>query len=165
MARTEPRPCVAVEVLVKEDMVPPVRILLEFVGAAVHRTAPVAIPKENPREPVCELRGDVKQVHQPTGAGGTLDFEVVSVIEVEVQQRPDDEGVHRHPDRSTPVRVPTEHAAVGLPWQIIHPVFLSLRTKDIGLLLVELGERTNTEGTEELLLVEHLGENPAEPFL
>ncbi len=73
-------------------------------------------------------------------------------------------SVHGHPDRSSPVGVPAEHAGVRLRRQVVHPVFLALDAEDVRVLLVELGQRANAVGTEELVLVEHLRENPPEPL-
>jgi len=46
------------------------------------------------------------------------------VIQIEAQQRPDNERIHRHPDRSPPVRVTAEHARIRLGRQIVYPVLL-----------------------------------------
>ena len=55
VTRTEAGPIVAVEVFVEEDVVPPVRILLKLLGAAVHRPASAAVAQEDPREAIGNL--------------------------------------------------------------------------------------------------------------
>ena len=96
--------------------------------------------------------------------GGAFDLEVVAVVQVEVQQRPDDQRVHRHPDRAAPVGVAAEHAGVRLGRQVVHPVLLAVDVEDVRMLLVELRDRADAVGAQELVLVEHLRENPAEPL-
>ena len=129
---TEAGSVVAVEVLVEEEMVTPVGILLEFFGAAIYRPAPLIVSQEDPCEPLRDLLGDLEQIHHPAGPGGTLNFEVVSVVQVEVQQRPNDQGVHRNPDRSPPVRVPSKHPAVRFTRQVVHAVFLPVDMEAYG---------------------------------
>ena len=106
----------------------------------------------------------LEEVHHLAGPGGAFNLEVVAVVEVEVQERPDDEGVHRHPDRPPPVGVAAEHAGVRLGRQVVHPVLLAIHVENIRVLLVELGERTDAVGAQELVLVEHLRQNPAQPL-
>ena len=60
MTRPEPCPIVTMEVFIKEEVVPPVRIFLKFSRAAVHRSAPATIPKKDPREPAEDLLSDFK---------------------------------------------------------------------------------------------------------
>src|SRR5215470_11895904 len=55
VARPEPRPAIPMEVLVEEDLVPPVRIALELLRAPVDRPPAVRIAQEDAREPVRDL--------------------------------------------------------------------------------------------------------------
>ena len=80
MAGADPESGVAVEVLVEEEQVPPVRVLLERLRVAVHGTPTPFVTHEDAREPLAELLGHLVEGHLPAGAGGTLDLEVVSVI-------------------------------------------------------------------------------------
>src|SRR5215468_4042132 len=50
VARAEACPVVAMEVLVEEDEVAPVRIVLELGGAAVHRPPAIRVAQENARQ-------------------------------------------------------------------------------------------------------------------
>src|SRR5262245_61957517 len=72
-------PLVAVEVLVEQDKVAPVRVLLEAVRVAVDGPAAVAPAQEQAGEPAGQLGGDLPEVQQPAGAGRTLDLQVVPV--------------------------------------------------------------------------------------
>jgi hypothetical protein len=69
-------------------------------------------------------------VHHPAGTGRAFNLEVVAVVEVEVQERPDKYGIDRHPDRTPPVGVAAEHVGVRLCGQIIHTVLLAARVED-----------------------------------
>src|SRR5262245_52910081 len=51
MARPQARPIVAVEVLVEEDQVPPVRVLLELCRTTINRTPAVLSLQEHVRQP------------------------------------------------------------------------------------------------------------------
>src|SRR5437773_411577 len=75
VARAEAGAVVAVEVLVEEDEVAPVRVLLELLAAAVDRAAAVAPAQEDVREAARELRGDLPQVQEPPRAGRELHLE------------------------------------------------------------------------------------------
>src|SRR5271157_1255756 len=113
MTGPEARAVIAVEVLVEQDVILPVGIGLEFLRAAVHRTPAGFIPQEDPLQTIGYFMGDLEQVHQFARAGGTLDFEVVTVIEIEREHGADQHHVYRHPYRPTPVGISTEHAGVG----------------------------------------------------
>jgi hypothetical protein len=61
VARPDACPVVAVEVLVEQDQVAPVRILLELRGAAVHRAAAFRVAQEDPGQARGNLPGHVEQ--------------------------------------------------------------------------------------------------------
>src|SRR3982751_6786491 len=77
VARAEARAVVAVEVLVEQNQIPPVRIGLELLGSTVDRTPPLAVAQEDAGEPPRQLLRDVIQIHPVARSGGTLDHEVV----------------------------------------------------------------------------------------
>ena len=79
-----------------------------------------------------------------------------------MHQPADDQRVDRHPDRPAPVRVAAEHARVGFRRQIADAVFLTIRREDIG---VVTGQCPDPVGAQELVLVEHAGQDPAQPIL
>src|SRR4030095_2200973 len=59
MACTEARTVVALEVLVEQEVVAPVRIGLEHPRVAIHRPACVIVAKKDAAEAACNLFGDV----------------------------------------------------------------------------------------------------------
>src|SRR5262245_11153598 len=63
VTRAEPRSVVAVEVLVEEDEISPVRILPELLGAAVHRPPALRVSQEDARESTGDFFGNLVQVH------------------------------------------------------------------------------------------------------
>src|SRR6476660_9050370 len=79
VARPEPGPVVPVEVLVEQEMVTPVRVVLELSHAAIHRSPALAVAQEDAGQPARELLGDLVQVHVPAGAGRTLNGEILAV--------------------------------------------------------------------------------------
>src|SRR5208283_3060042 len=83
MARPEAGAVIAVEVFVEQDVILPLGIGLEFLRATVHRPPAGFIPKEDPLQTIGYFMGDLEEIHQFARAGGTLDFEVVTVIEIE----------------------------------------------------------------------------------
>src|SRR5262245_44020124 len=80
VAGAEPGAVVAVEILIEQNVIAPVRVGLELLRAAVHRPPPVLVAQEHPAEPLADLFGDLVEIHHVPGAGGTLDLEVVAVV-------------------------------------------------------------------------------------
>src|SRR6266403_782403 len=117
---------VAMEVFKEVDVVAPEGIALEFLCAAIDWSAAMVVAQEDPGQPVRDLFAHLEEVQQLAGAGGTFDFEIVAVVQIEVQQRSDNERVHRHPDWSPPVGVAAEHAGVGLGRQVVYAVLLAV---------------------------------------
>src|SRR5438067_301037 len=105
--RAEASSGVTVEVLVKQDVIAEVRIALQERIAPEHRTASTPIAYEDARQSASQLRRHLVDRQVATRAGGALDSEVVAVVVVELLERLDDQIVHRHPDRTAPVRVAT----------------------------------------------------------
>ena len=64
-------------------------------GAVLH--------EKNADQPVRKFSADLKEIHQLAGTCRTFDSEIISVVLVQVHQRPDQKEIHRHPDRTAPV--------------------------------------------------------------
>ena len=79
-----------------------------------------------------------------------------------MEQPPQDEVVDREPHRAPPVRVATEHAGVGLGRQVVHLVHLPVDVEDERVVEVVAGQRPQAVGAEELVLVEHPRQHPAQ---
>ena len=75
VARAEPGAVVAVEVLVEEDQVTPVRILLERRASAVDRPSPVGVREEDADEAARDLLRHLEQRHPDARARRALDRE------------------------------------------------------------------------------------------
>src|SRR5436305_11453079 len=91
MVCAQPGAVVAVKVLVEQDQVLPVRIGLELLGAAEHRTPAALVPQEELDEPPRELRRHLREVQQATRAGRKLHLEVVPQEIMELLQRFNDQ--------------------------------------------------------------------------
>src|SRR5262245_13709995 len=96
---------IAIEVLVKEHEVVPVRIAPVLFDALEHGTCAVAITQEDARKPSRKVGCDLFERHQLAGTCRTLDLEVVAEVVMELLERFDQQVVDRKPDRPTPVRI------------------------------------------------------------
>ena len=165
MAGSQARAVVTVEVLEEEQVILPMGIGLELLCTSIHWPPARFIPQEDPLQTIGYLPGYLEQIHQLARASGTLDFEVVSVIQIELKQRTNEQRIHRHPDWPAPVGVAAEHARVGFSRKVIHAVFLTLDVYHVGMLVVIFGECPDPIGTEELVLIQHACQNPPQPVL
>src|SRR5271166_6599640 len=95
MAGAKARSGVAVEVLVEENMISPVRIGLELIRVGEGGTAAILVAKEDPRQAIRQLFAHLEEVHHPARSGRALDSETVAVVEIVLDQRADDEPVDR----------------------------------------------------------------------
>src|SRR5262245_15954386 len=73
VARADTGAGVAVEVLVEEDQIAPVRVGLERGGFAVHRPGALLVAEEDANEAPRDLLGHLEERHADTGSGRTLD--------------------------------------------------------------------------------------------
>src|SRR5437867_9470162 len=137
---------VAVEVLVKQEQVAPMRVLLEFLHATVDGTPALGIAQENARQPTRQFRRHLPEGYLALGAGWKGYGQAIAVKVVKLLQRLDEQVVDWEPDRSTPVRVATEQPGAGLRWFVIHPVFRAVDREDVRVRAMKLGERPNAVG-------------------
>ena len=79
MARAEPGPVVAVEVFVEEDVVAPVRVILELRSASVDRPPSASSLRKMLASRRAISSATPNRCHPLAGAGGALDGEVVAV--------------------------------------------------------------------------------------
>src|SRR5215468_3664221 len=152
---------IRMKVLVEEDVVTPVLIAPPTVKA-MSRAASVLVADEQARQPSRELLADLEESQLASRADRTLDLEVVAQVGILVDEGADEHELHGHPDRAAPVGVTPQHPTVRVTRDISDPVLLSARVEDIGVLGVISGQRANPVGTQELALVEHVAEDPAE---
>src|SRR6516162_8233984 len=138
MAGTDAGAVVSVEVLIKRNVIPPVRVALEIVVVAPDGTAPAArgIAQENVRQPPRQVRGDLAQIAPPPGTGRAFHLQVVPVIEMVLAKRANEEVVHRKPDRPAPVRVAAKEPVVRLGGQVLNRKVMAARVEDVRVLEV-----------------------------
>src|SRR5262245_3413506 len=104
----------AVEVLVKEDEVLPVRVGRVPRVLAMQRAWPRCSGEEERGESSRELARDFTERHPMARSGGALHGELITIEVVVALERFDEEIVHRKPDRAPPVRVATKQPGRGL---------------------------------------------------
>src|SRR5215471_13158140 len=91
VARSETCAVVSVEVLIEEDVVLPVRIVLELPGSSVDGAFSVGVTQEHAGIPTTDLSRYFKQRHVIAGARRAFDLEVRAVERMHLQQAADDE--------------------------------------------------------------------------
>src|SRR5262249_54800765 len=74
---------VTVEIFVEEDVIFPLRIGLKFLRPAVYRPPARPVAQKDPGEPMGDVPGHLEQGHDRARTGWTLDFEGVTVIQIE----------------------------------------------------------------------------------
>jgi hypothetical protein len=79
-----------------------------------------------------------------------------SLLEIKLQQRVDDQRIHRELDRTPPVRLAAEHTRGRFRWQVIDAVFFAVHAENVQMLSVLTGERPDAAGARERLVLEHL---------
>ncbi len=164
MAGAEARAVIAMEILVEEQAIPPVRVALEFLGSPVHRPPARLVAQKDADQPIGDLAGDLEEVHQHTRARRAFDLEGVAVVQIVLQHGADQQGVHRHPYRAAPVGIAAEHAAVRLGRQVLHAILRALGRKHEGMIGVVARQRANAMRAQEFALVQHARQDPAQPI-
>ena len=101
---------VAVEILVEQDQVAPMRVDVERLGAAIERAPSVGPAPEDGEDSAGNLLSDLEQREQLAGTGRAFDLEALAIVAVQVEECPHDQLIDRHPYRTAPVRVAAEAA-------------------------------------------------------
>src|SRR6185436_6739218 len=86
VAGAEPGSAVAVEVLVEWNAVAPVRVVLELLGCAEHRTAAIFIAQEDPLQPRRDFVAHFEEGHPAARAGRALHLQGIAVVRIELVQ-------------------------------------------------------------------------------
>src|SRR5262249_60394140 len=104
MARADPGAVVAVEVLVEEHEVAPVRVVLEFLGTAVDRPPPVTSAQKDAGQAAGQLGRDLPEIESVRRARRKRDLQGIAVEVMELLERLDQQVIHGEPDSAAPVR-------------------------------------------------------------
>src|SRR6516225_8683523 len=99
-----------------------------------------------------------------SGSHWALDFEVVAIVAVKPPQRFDNQRVHRHPDRTPPMRVAAKYPGGRFCGVIADGQPSTGMLEDIGMLLMEFGQRADPEFRQKQRLVEHSVEQTLHPM-
>src|SRR5262249_23088408 len=143
----------------EQNVVTPVRIILELPGAAIDGTISFLVAQKDSLQSLRNLAGNFEEVHVFAGTRGALNLEIVAIELIEVEQASHQQSVDRHPNWSPPVGVSAEHAGVRLRGEILDLVFLVAEPKAVRVLLMVARERAYPVLAEEFVLVEHVLEN------
>src|SRR5262249_55413092 len=94
-------PGVSVKILVKRNVVSPVRVGLKIAVLSPDGTAATlcSVSQKNVRKSAGNLRGNFLQIEHLAGARRALYLQFFAVIQEELVQRADDHVIDRKPDR------------------------------------------------------------------
>ena len=137
----------------------------ETSGPAIHRPAAISATLEHGRQAPRQLLRHLEERHVLTRSGRALHLVVVAIERVQVDQRPDDQDVDRHPDRAAPVGVAAEHAGVRLGGQVLDREVLVGDPEPERVVQVIARERPDPVRAQELLFVEHVAQHARQLFL
>src|SRR5271165_1217330 len=129
---------IAVEVLMEQNQIAPVRIGLELFEIAEHRPAAFFIAKKNVRHAARQFSRHFPQGHCLSRSGGELNLKVVAQVVMKLLERLDQQVVQREPNGATPVGIPAEQSSRRLAGVIIHAVLHPVHMKEIGVDAMEL---------------------------
>src|SRR5262245_27225272 len=82
VARTETSTVVAMEILVKVEVIAPVWVLLKFPRSPIDRTPSFVVAKKDAGQTPVNFFGDLIKVHAVSRAGGTFNSEIISIVSV-----------------------------------------------------------------------------------
>lgn len=146
VARADPGAVITVEIFMKRDQIAPVRIVLEFSSAAKNRPSLLRIAKEDLHKPPRDFSGNFPQRHHFPRACRAFDLETVSEIVVKLLERLDQQEVGWKPDRAAPIGVATKEPSARLCWLVVDTVVRAIRRQVIGMVAVNLRERSDAVG-------------------
>src|SRR5262245_49825880 len=128
------------------------KIVLEFLRAAVDGSAPVFATQEYARHPLRDFTRHFPQRQHLSGASRTFDLEVLAQIVMKLLQRFDQQEVDREPDGAAPVRIAAEQPRARFRRLVIHAMLHPINLEDIWILVMETrdGADRSEEHTSEL---------------
>ena len=113
---------------------------------------------------MAQVLGDRIQGQPVSRTGGVLHREAITKEAVVSFQSLDHEKVEGKPQRAPPVGVAAKHPGGGLGRFVVDRGAHAFDVELVRVIQVKGGNRPQTVGGQELLLVEQLGEYPLEPF-
>lgn len=78
----------------------------------------------------------VSEVHEITGAGGTFNLKLVSIVQVEPLEGFDEKEVDSEPDRAPPIAVTTKKTTVGVARDVADLEALAVHIHRVRVVLV-----------------------------
>src|SRR5260370_30389700 len=114
VARAKALSSIAVEELVKEEVIAPVGVPLQRFIIAIAGAASSLITQEQTDKAAREVSGNFFQGQVLAGARGAFHFKIVAVVEIKLLQRFDEEIVNGEPDATTPLGIAPKKFRAGL---------------------------------------------------
>src|SRR6185503_15680259 len=102
MACAQSCPVITLKIFIKEQVITPMRIALEFFCSSIERAAPMLVAHENARQAIADFLTHFKEIHELSRTRRALNLEIITIIKIELEQRPNQQGVHGQPDGSAP---------------------------------------------------------------
>ena len=129
-------------------------IILEQLHVAIEGTPPSSIAAEDPYQALLELQRHLPEIEPVARARGELHLETVAVVVGVFLQRLDQQEVHRHPHRPTPVGIAPKHCHRAVRRAVGQDLAVGALGERIGMVPVHLGQGANPIGGKKLLLIE-----------
>ena len=119
-------PVISMEIFIEQDVILPVRIILEFPCSSINRSFILFVFKKYAGKPFADILRNLIQIHKVSGSCRTFNFKIIAIICDILVQSPDNQCIYRHPDGSAPVGITAEHTGVRFAGKICHFVVLSI---------------------------------------
>jgi hypothetical protein len=160
VARPHAPSVVAIEVLVEQHQLLPVRV--RRVPRLVTVTGPSScgVGEEQAGKPGLQLQRDFLQRQPGSRPYGAFDRELRAVEVVVPLQRLQHQEIDREPDRPPPIRVASEESGVPLGRHVVHPIRDAHHVELVGMLAVHAAHGAKAERREELTLVQDVAQHP-----
>ena len=154
VGRAETGRVVPVKVLVEQQVIFPLRILLQPLDPAEAGPPPVRADEENRDEPVLQVGGDGVEGELLPGPGRVLQRQVVAEEPVVPPQHVDQQEVEREPQRAAPVGVAAEHRRGGLGRLVVDRGHLAFHVQHVRMVAMVGRQGPQPVRGQELALVE-----------
>src|SRR5580692_1630831 len=164
VTRTNASAVVAMEILVEEQQVLPMRIALEQFGPTGYGTTTVLAAHKNMNQAARNFSCHFPKIRFAARARWKFNFEILTVIMVILLQGLDEEIVQRKPDRPAPVRISAKNTAARFGRLVIDTADMIVHLNFVGMIEVVARQRTHSVGGQKLGFVQHAAENALDLF-
>src|SRR5690349_1301511 len=92
--------------------------------------------QEDANQALADLISHLAKGQEVSRASRKIDLEGLAKVVAELRERLDEQQIHWHPDRASPVGVATKQTRGRLRWLIVNSPFLAANPQLIGMVLV-----------------------------